>query len=271
MDPRQNRSSESRIAARRQQEEQLRQNEGELRRLQARGSKGEFFGQILPLLNPLKSYLKRQLRIGYLNLQIRRPVFTSGDLLDEVVLRAYEHYDEKPPNLTLEQWLYQIANEIVANYIRGASRRDAKRRSLEDLTRKELKELEEPITADAEGEVMLVEDLDDSELPENEFVPPAQQEDQARTLEEEELVGQILDTLSRIPPRERTVFDLSVLEGFSNENVAKIAQVSPDEVPEIVNKVRNELRQELDVAQRRSDEAHHEAGAGPQLDSKKAA
>ena len=52
-----------------------------------------------------------------------------------------------------------------------------RRRSLEDLTRKELKELEEPITADSEGEVMLVEDLDDSELPQDEFVPPAYQKD----------------------------------------------------------------------------------------------
>ena len=208
MASRQNQPSQLRIAERRQQEEQLQQKEGDLRRLHARGNKEEFFAQILPLLDRLKSYIKRQLRIGYLTLQIRRPVYTSSDFLDEVVLRAYEHYDQKPPNLTLEQWLYQIANEIVGNYIQSASRRDSRRRSLEDLSRKELKDLEEPITADTEGELMLVEDLDDSELPPEEFVPPTYQDDPTELIEKEELVSLILQALSHIPPRERTVFEL---------------------------------------------------------------
>lgn len=118
---------------------------------------------------------------------------------------------------------------------------------------------------------MLVEDLNDSELPPEEFVPPTYQDDPTELVEKEELVGLILQALSHIPPRERTVFELSVLEGFSNDDVAKIAHVSPDEVPEIVHKVRNEVQQELEAAQRRSDEADQKAGAKSQADNKKAA
>ena len=127
MDSNRNQSAESRIAERRKQGEQLQQTEAELNRLRASGDKEAFFAQILPLplLNPLKSYIKRQLRIAYLTMQIRTPVFTSSDFVDEVVLRAYENYEHKPRDITLEQWLYQIANELLGNYIRTASRRDA--------------------------------------------------------------------------------------------------------------------------------------------------
>jgi RNA polymerase sigma factor (sigma-70 family) len=271
MDSIRNQSAESRIAERRKQGEQLQQTEAELNRLRASGDKEAFFAQILPLLTPLKSYIKRQLRIAYLTMQIRTPVFTSRDFVDEVVLRAYENYDHKPRNVTLEQWLYQIANELLGNYIRTASRRDARRRSLEDLTRKELKELEEPITADSEGEVMLVEDLDDSELPQDEFVPPAYQKDPNEEIQKEELVGQILQALSHIPPRERSVFELSVIEGFSNDDVARIAHVAPDEVPEIVHRVLDQVRQELAAIQKPTDDASQNAADQQQSGQKKAA
>ena len=37
----------------------------------------------------------------------------------------------KPPELTLEQWLYQIANDILEKLLRKQSARDKRRRSLE--------------------------------------------------------------------------------------------------------------------------------------------
>jgi DNA-directed RNA polymerase specialized sigma24 family protein len=95
----------------------LEKKEAELGRLAAQQNKGEFFNQITPLLQPLRSYIKRRLRVAYLTLQIRTPVYSSDDLLDEVVLHAYEGYGNKPANLTLEEWLYRLANRVVDKYI----------------------------------------------------------------------------------------------------------------------------------------------------------
>lgn len=121
-------NSENASAAKRDQraprkgtEAALRASEPELKRLATEGRQDEFFGQIMPLLGILKSYIKRQLRVAYLDEQIRTPVHTSEDILDVVVLRAYANYLHKPPELTLEQWLYQIANYILEKLLRQQS------------------------------------------------------------------------------------------------------------------------------------------------------
>ena len=84
-------------------------------------------------------------------------------------------------------------------------------------------------------------------------------------------MGQILQALSHIPPRERSVFELSVIEGFSNDDVARIAHVAPDEVPEIVHRVLDQVRQELAAIQKSTDDASQNAADHQQSGQEKAA
>ena len=63
----------------------LKEREAELRELAFQGKQHEFFGEIIPLLKPLRTYIKRRLRIAYLTQQMRTPVIGSGDVLDDVV------------------------------------------------------------------------------------------------------------------------------------------------------------------------------------------
>jgi DNA-directed RNA polymerase specialized sigma24 family protein len=44
-------------------------------------------------------------------------LYTSDDLLDEVVLEAYQNFDRRPKELSLEEWLYRLANDAVEHYI----------------------------------------------------------------------------------------------------------------------------------------------------------
>jgi RNA polymerase sigma factor (sigma-70 family) len=245
MSARETSATRSGFTTRKQQEELLRQKAAQLQTLASEGKKEEFLNQITPILVPLKSYIKRRLRIAYLDLEIRTPVYTSGDILDQVILRAYENFAKKSENLTLEQWLYQIANEEVEKYLRKQKSIDKRRRSLETLNQAELRTLEElPITADADGEVWFPEELDDSEYSPRDFAPPAYRNDPEQR-EREEQVMQILRALSRIPERDRIVFELFVIEGFSKEAVAKIVNVPPDEVPRLAEKVKAQVLREL--------------------------
>jgi RNA polymerase sigma factor (sigma-70 family) len=243
-------SSDSRIAKRKQQGKALQQKESALRKLVDQQDQKEFFQQIIPLLQPLKDYIRRRLRIACLELEIRVPLSTSGDILDEVVLKAYKNYKQKPKDLTLEHWLYRIANERLDAYIRRRRREDPLRRSLEALTQTELRTLEEqPITADAEGEVMLVEDLDDSAYGQREFVPPAKSDSTPEDeLEREEEIERMLRALAQVPEQDRLVFQLFSLEGFPKEAVAEITGTKPEEIPRIVERVRQQVLREIGPA-----------------------
>jgi RNA polymerase sigma factor (sigma-70 family) len=110
----------------------------------------------------------------------------------------------------------------------------------------ELRTLEEiPFTADADGETWFSEELDDSEIPPREFKAPADELDPEKELEMEEEVSQILEALSRVPERERSVFELYAVEGFSKEAVARIYYIPPEQVPAIADKVRAQVQEEI--------------------------
>jgi RNA polymerase sigma factor (sigma-70 family) len=231
---------------RQQQGDMLRQKEPELRRLAAERNWEEFFKQIIPFLHPLKRYIKRRLRAAYLDQRIRTEIATSGDLLDSVLREAFEEFARKPENLSLEQWLYQLANRKVESYIAKRESVEKSRRSLETLNQAELRTLEEmPITADAEGEPWLPEELDDSEYQAPDFNAPADTDNPEQELERKEEVQQILWALARLAEQDVLVFDLHVVEGFSKEEVGKILSIPADQVPKIADRVKAQVRKDL--------------------------
>ena len=240
--------SEARQAGRQQQGDALQQQEATLSQLAAQRNRDEFFRQIIPLLKPLAAYIKRRLRVAYLTLQIQTPVANTGDLVDEVILEAYDNYERKPPDLSLEQWLYQIANRKVDRYITRESSREKRHRSLETLTQTELRTLEEmPITADADAEPWLPEDLDDSEIPPREFNAPSGRETPEEELERKERLQLILHALARVPEQDLVVFDLFAIEGLPKESVAKIVRIPTDEVPRIAERVKASVLREIEA------------------------
>lgn len=248
-----NQQQKTRIQERERQGQQLGEYDAELGRLAAEKKKEEFFQRITPLLGPLKQYIKRQLRAAYFSQQLRTELYTSGDILDQAILNAYENYDKKPAELTLEEWLYRVANNAVERYVKKRASHEKRRKSLESLRQQELRTLEEVerMTADAEREPYLVEDLDDAELDEREPNPPSDAETPEQELEREQTALQLIASLSAQPEPDRTVFELSVIEGFSKEAVARITGVKADDVPQIANKVRERIARALIGEERR--------------------
>ena len=76
---------ESSGTRRRAREEVLGHKEEELRKLASEGNRDESFREIIPLLKPLRSYIKRRLRGAGLTRRANIPVLSSVDMLDDVV------------------------------------------------------------------------------------------------------------------------------------------------------------------------------------------
>jgi RNA polymerase sigma factor (sigma-70 family) len=236
---------------RRQQGRSLRLKEAKLQQLAQEKNKEEFFNELVPLLKPLQFYITRRLRIAYLNQQITRPLASSGDILDRVILNAYENYSHKPEDLALEPWLYQIANRELRSYLSNEQSWEKRSASLERLSRAESRSLEEmPITADIEGEPWLPEDLDDSEIVPREFNAPVNHNDPETLLERKEDLQEIFDALSRIPERERMVFELVAVEGFSDDAAAKILRLRRNEIAKLLESAKKRLREYLQQSAR---------------------
>lgn len=170
----------------------------------------------------------------------------SGDILDQVILNAYENYSHKPEDLALEPWLYQLANKELQSYLFKEQFSEKRNASFERLSRAESRSLEEmPITADVEGEPWLPEDLDDSEIALPEFNAPANHNDPETLLEQKEDLQEIFNALSRIPEQERMVFELVAVEGFSIDAAARILGLRRNEIPKLLERAKKQLREHL--------------------------
>jgi RNA polymerase sigma factor (sigma-70 family) len=180
--------------------------EAALQELSWAGRKREFFAQVLPLLDSLKACIRRRRKVAHLSLGITTPVYSGDDILNAAILKAYQEYARKPKELTLEQWLYQIANDILDRYIDRRHARGRRRKSLEHLIEAELRTLaEDDITAEMEGEIYLAEDIDDGEIPPKDFDAPADTSNPEEILEEKEELEQLFRALAKLPVRERIV------------------------------------------------------------------
>jgi len=60
-----------------------------------------------------------------------------------------------------------------------------------------------------------------------------------------EEVKRILQALAHVPEQDRIVFELFAIEGFSKDAVARIYNISPEEVTQIVERVRSDVLREL--------------------------
>jgi RNA polymerase sigma factor (sigma-70 family) len=231
------------LQRKRQQNVLLKRREEQLRRLAEQGRKKEFFDMLMPLLGTLRPYVERRLRVGQASGAIRPDEYSVEDIIDEALLKAYENFDSRSSGLSLEEWLYQLANETLEKRLKEGrlEEKHSLPQSFEEIKDRELRGLEEVerMTGDAEREVILTEDLDPSDYSLKDFVPPHYSENELKKLIRKETVSKIIKALSRVPLRERLVFELYAIEGFSKKKVAEISGVPPEEVPRIVKEVRS--------------------------------
>lgn len=214
---------------------------------------------IINIAPGLEDYVANRLRTARAKGLLLNNLDTPDDILDEVTLRVYEDFDAMPEEEdAFRIKLFQLANAVLDERIQEeAWQQDAI--SLEDVLADETRLLREipQITRDADGDIVMVEDLDDAEL-----APP---EPRALLLEdsfENELIGQIgLDRAvvkaddqrrkllarfyQRLPAQSRIILDLWTRGKLSIEEIARVRGISVEQVRAILELVSNEFQRLL--------------------------
>ncbi len=218
-----------------------------------------FYQQLEHIAPGLRNYIRQRLLSAERRRLIPPGLYAPEDVLDDVLLHVYEHFDAMPTNEeALRIKLFQLANERLDELLQDeAWHRNAV--SLEELLSDELKLMDEIplITVDADGDILLVEELDDAEL--------APQEPKLVLLEdsfEEELMATLgLDRrlvkadkgqrailahlYDRLPEQSRILLDLWTRGKLSIDEIAKVRALSVEQVQTILQRIRTEFQQRL--------------------------
>jgi len=226
---------------------------GKLKTYKEAGDKTGFNRILVNFLPHLRKLVRHKLRQMEAREEIPRNMYYAQDIVDEVYLKVYDEFHEGLIDQDkLKIKMYAVAREILLGL---KEKHTGKRVSTETLLAEETRELEEKYSADAEGEVVLVEDLDDisyhqDEYKENILILEEQQVDDL--VEGFDLAGdkELSETKTRLigkayndlPELSRSVVEHYAFAKFTSAEIAEIHGMPVEEVDKILEKVKSRLK-----------------------------
>ena len=217
------------------------------------------FNHVLAEFLPqLKRYVANRLRMAVRKGWIPKGMYEPMDIVDEVYLGVFEQFSEAdmdPAKLRIR--LFQLAERKLEEIIRQ-ERVHMRDLSIEELAAQELKTLEERITADAEGEVVFIEELDDISYHLEDDRPKVWLLDEGfekelldvldlprEILEDKARRGVLAQTYQNLPVLSRIVLELRTRGGLSVSEIAEVRGMSVAQVDALLRAIRDRFHRAL--------------------------
>jgi len=199
------------------------------------GSESDISEWIDGNLRRLERFVDRELRYRVATGQIREEQISREEVIDEVMVSALSHEEEKPEELSMESWFYRLGLRAIRRLTEANA--DTANISLDAPAGVQ------NVTGSDEN-VLQYHQPDDSLQRENVI-----RDENARPPEEilanEEMVAQLDVVLHEASPKDRESFVLFTLEGFTVEEIARITDQSPDRIRKSIQHAREKIQQKL--------------------------
>jgi len=202
----------------------------------AASQRNQFFELLGPLMPFMSDHAKRELRRLEKRGEVRRGDLSVNDLTDEVLVRAWERFDERPDHGRLDVWLMQLLDEVVAWFASQPAGVSI------ESTIVPVEELEEESDVDEEDDSYAGFFLEHA-LATLADILPDKHADAWDALEPTEQRERLEDALSQMEPPRRLAFIHHTLEGFDTAEIAMMQDRPEEEVIADVKAAREELRQ----------------------------
>lgn len=222
-----------------------RERREELRRLKTAVSTkpdtgADAFGdQVRALLPQLQHFVQREISALRARGDLNPGYPTPQDVIDELLARAYERLDKRPPDLELLHWLYQLTHEVLTDEVRKSWREVARFSSLEAKA---------PVPRDYtvdEQDQGVREFWQPDEMLKMIDVVPVSEATPEEIVGDEELRRYLHDALAKMPNKWRRALWLTQAEGIPATKVARMMGASEEEVKRWVHQADEYLRAQL--------------------------
>ncbi len=224
----------------------------QLKAYKAQSNQKNFTSLIEKYLPKLERYVKHRIKTYEAKRKLPVNYYSPADLLAEVYLRIYDDFDHIKDERQLKVKLFKTADEVLEEVVRKHDKK-FKKIPVYELLKEELKMLNEDFTADAEGDLVLIEELDDIEYKQDEFKPKIFLFDKTAesgfarvlNLSEEDFKNERFRNIfgniyASLPELTRHVLDLAAQGELDDEEIAAVVGIESGQVREILEGI--ELR-----------------------------
>ena len=168
-----------------------------------------------------------------------RGELTVNDLLDQVMILAYERFKDRPRKLSLDLWLTDLVQDALEQWIKQEHRPHA---SLQERAEK-FRPDEAPQEDEEEWWSELMGEQETLRL--EDLIPDLEGTEPWKSLEAEEQSDRLLTSIAKLPPRRRQAFLLHALEGYATDEIAMLQDRPESEVKADIEAARKWLRDRL--------------------------
>ena len=207
------------------------------------------------LLNDIAKYAHRRLKTAEMTSSVKRGMYKTPELLDEIYLVIYERLEEIPDDEDkILVWLHRIVDEYLAEKFQELEFENEHFDSIENILEAEYQSLEEEYTINADYSIVPVEELDEYEAPHplysvNQLEYGVEEhdllDDLILNMNEKDLHAMIEKELMKFPVLKRTIMDLYLLEQMTAEEIATIKGIPVAEVEAVINEAIRQLKKKL--------------------------
>jgi RNA polymerase sigma factor (sigma-70 family) len=199
-------------------------------------------------LRKLEDFIDQELRFQVEAERIREDQITHEEVVDEVIVSALSQEDGKAHLLSLEGWFHRLALQAIRRLIHANA--DTGNLSLDAPAGVQ------NVTGSDEN-VLQYHQPDDS-LPEESIIRDASVRTPEEIMAGDEMVAQLDVLLHEVKTQDREAFVLYTLEGFTVDEICRLAGRSAEQVRQSIHHARAHIQQKLPVQnQLRKSLLHH--------------
>src|SRR2546426_11362325 len=192
-------------------------------------------------LGRLERFVERELYFREAAEQLLPDFVTKEEVVDEVIARALGDGGEKPERLALEPWLYRLAIRAIG---------DLSARSQDNLASVPLEVSARRPNVRASDEPELQFHQPDETLTEESVIADRRLATPEDLADSDEMDRLMEFALAAAKPRDREVFILHTIEGFSVAEIAAITDRNPEAISASIIAAREHLRRSPPIAGR---------------------
>lgn len=210
-----------------------------------------FNNTLIITLPEIREYVQKRLNDAQNKNQLDKGRYKVDDFVDQLFIEVFEHFDEVADEKDLYPWMFKKVDELLGDALTEEKFDTFFFENIYNYSRPEWDAMEEKFSTDGDGDLVMIEELDDSSYRKNdytlnhvfiedenkEFIERLDAElDSERIRKHKEMV------LSHLPRSMRMVFELFTEHQFDVEEIAKIQKRKVQEVETLLEAARKSLQ-----------------------------
>ncbi|ARV06306.1 RNA polymerase subunit sigma-70 [Polaribacter sp. SA4-10] len=209
---------------------------------------------VLKILPEIRKYVNQRLNTAIKKGHFSKKKYKADDFIDQLFIILYDNIEEVENEENFYFWLFKKTNELLEDTIVEEEFNDIFFENIDDYSRPEWDEMQEKFSTDGDGDLLMIEELDDFSYNHNDyslnhvFVEDNEKgliEDLDKELSDDHINEHIELVLHNMPSEMRIVFYLYTNQKLKIEEIAAVQKKSINEVKKLLSDAKKVLQRSL--------------------------